>query len=73
MPPKAKTPSKGSAEENPQLNQILAMLQSMTAQINGLSTRIDTMEKKSEAAEVAGQRSERSAASIQKGKGASAS
>ena len=67
MPPKAKTPSKGSAEENPQLNQVLAMLQSMTVQINGLISRIGTMEKKTEAAEVAaiggvdpkGQRSER--------------
>ena len=53
MPPKAKTPSKGSAEENPQLNQVLAILQSTTAQIDGLSSRIDTTEKKSAAAEVA--------------------
>ena len=50
MPPKAKTPSKALAEENPQLEQVLAMLQAMSAQINGLSSRMETMEKKSEAA-----------------------
>ena len=69
MPSKAKTPSKVSAEENPQLEQVLAMMQAMSAQINGLNSRIDTMEKKSEAtdevaviggADLKGQRSERS-------------
>ena len=53
MPPKAKTPSKASSEEDPQLEQVLAMLQAMSAQINGLSSRMETMEKKSEAAETA--------------------
>ena len=50
MPPKAKTPLKASSEDKPQLEQVLAMLQAMSAQINGLSSRMETMEKKSEAA-----------------------
>ena len=53
MPPKTRTPSKASVEENPQLNQVLVMLQSMTAQINGPSSGINTMKKKSAVAEVA--------------------
>ena len=50
MPPKAKTPLKASSEDKPQLEQVLAILQAMSAQINGLSSMMETMEKKSEAA-----------------------
>ena len=54
MPPKTRTPSKESAAENPRLGQVLAMLQSMTAQIDGLSSRMmAAMKKTSEAAEMA--------------------
>jgi len=52
MPPK-KTPSKEPATVDPQIGQVLEMLQTMSAQIKGLGERIGAVEKKSEAAQEA--------------------
>ena len=49
MPPK-KTPSKEPATADPQIGQVLEMLQTMSAQIKRLGERIGAVEKKSEAA-----------------------
>ena len=45
MPPK-KTPSKESATVDPQIGQVLEMLQTLSAQMNGLGERIGAVEKK---------------------------
>ena len=50
MPPKAKTPTKEAAMENPKLDQMLAMLQRMSEKISGLDLRMVAVEKKSDAA-----------------------
>ena len=50
MPPKTKTPLKEAAMASQQLDQMLAMLQAMSAQIAGLSQRMDAAEKESDAA-----------------------
>ena len=49
MPPK-RTPSKETATADPQIGQVLEMLQTMSAQIKRLGERIGAVEKKSEAA-----------------------
>ena len=45
MPPK-KTPSKESATVDPQIGQVLEMLQTLSAQMKGLGERIGAVEKK---------------------------
>ena len=50
MPPK-RTPSKEPATADPQIGQVLEMLQTMSAQIKRLGERIGAVEKKSEAAQ----------------------
>ena len=52
MPPK-RTPSKEPATADPQIGQVLEMLQTMSAQIKRLGERIGAVEKKSEAAQEA--------------------
>ena len=53
MPPKAKTPTKEAAMENPKLDQMLAMLQGMSEKISEFDLRMVAVEKKSEAAQEA--------------------
>ena len=52
MPPK-KTPSKEPATADPQIGQVLEMLQTLSAQMERLGERIGAVEKKSEAAQEA--------------------
>ena len=54
MPPK-KTPSKEPATVDPQIRQVLEMLQTLSAQMERLGKRIGAVEKESEAAREAGE------------------